>query len=243
MLSIIADTHTHTIASGHAFSTISEYARAARERGLRFLCMTDHAPRIPGAPAPVFFMAVKSLLPQELDGVYLLRGVEANVVGWNGELDLPQTLLHTLEWVIASMHVVVIDPADVQAHTNAWLQIAKNPDVDVLGHLGDGRYAFEHEPVVRACAQYGKIIEINNHSFSGRPGSNENCRDIARLCARYRVPVVVATDAHFWDAEGRFDQSLAMLEEIGFPEELILNADYDRFASVLQEKTGRTFVR
>lgn len=241
MLSIFADTHTHTIASGHAFSTVTENAREARERGMRFLCVTDHAPALSGAPAPVYFQAMISILPPEIEGVHILRGVEANVIDWNGSLDMPSERLRALEWVIASMHRIVIEPADAASHTRAWLAVAQNPDVDVMGHLGDPHYPFDHEAVVRACAEHGKIIEINNHSFTGRRGSEENCRDVARLCMRYRVPVVVSTDAHFWGVVGRFERSLGMLEEIGFPEELILNADFERFAEVARKKSGRVF--
>ena len=240
-MKIIADTHTHTVASGHAYSTITENARAARERGLRFLCMTDHAPKLLGAPTEVFFGAMMNILPPEIEGVHILRGVEVNILDREGNLDLKPRILAGLEWVIASMHNIVYEPEDVAAHTRAWLAVAENPDVDVMGHMGDGQFAFEHDEVIRACARNGKIVEINNHSFEARRGSAENCRDIARLCMKYGVPVVVSTDAHFTNAVGHFEHSLAMMEEIGFPEEMILNADFGRFAKVAAEKSGRVF--
>ena len=39
----IVDTHTHTIASGHAYNTILEMAKAASEKGIKLLGITDHA--------------------------------------------------------------------------------------------------------------------------------------------------------------------------------------------------------
>ena len=195
-MKIIADTHTHTVASGHAYSTITENVRAARERGLRFLCMTDHAPKLLGAPTEVFFGAMMNILPPEIEGVHILRGVEVNILDREGNLDLKPRILAGLEWVIASMHNIVYEPEDVAAHTRAWLAVAENPDVDIMGHMGDGQFAFEHDEVIRACARNGKIVEINNHSFEARRGSAENCRDIARLCMKYGVPVVVSTAFH-----------------------------------------------
>lgn len=44
------DTHTHTILSGHAWSTLSENCRAAREKGMKGLCLTEHGPAIECAP-------------------------------------------------------------------------------------------------------------------------------------------------------------------------------------------------
>lgn len=43
-MDIVVDSHTHTIASGHAYSTILENALAAKNKGLKLLCTTDHAP-------------------------------------------------------------------------------------------------------------------------------------------------------------------------------------------------------
>ena len=114
-MKIIADTHTHTVASGHAYSTITENARAARERGLRFLCMTDHAPKLLGAPTEVFFGAMMNILPPEIEGVHILRGVEVNILDREGNLDLKPRILAGLEWVIASMHNIVYEPEDVAA--------------------------------------------------------------------------------------------------------------------------------
>ncbi len=237
----IADTHTHTLASGHAHSTVMENASAAKARGLGFLAVTDHACAIPGAPTELYFSSLPNTLPSAYGGIHLLTGCEANVIDDLGALDLSECILKKLDWVIASMHTLVLEPMDRERHTKAWLGVVENPEVDVLGHTGDGRYAFDYERVVKACAQNGKIVEINAHSFLARPGSHDNCRAIARCCARHGVRVVVSSDAHFAGSIGAFEQSVAMLEEIGFPEELVLNADLNRFKSYLKQKTGRDF--
>ena len=237
----IADTHTHTIASGHAFGTIMENAAAAKAKGLRFLCVTDHTESIPDAPHELYFRGLFKMLPEEVNGVYLLSGCEVNVLDETGALDLSERTLEGLNWVIASMHTLSTKEMTVDECTQAWLNIAQNPNVDVMGHLGDERFPFDHERVIAACAKYNKIVEINAHSPKTRPGSVENCRVIARLCAKHRVPVVLSTDAHFPTAVGVLDVSIRLVEEINFPQELILNIDEKRFAKVLTEKTGRVF--
>lgn len=238
-LTFVADTHTHTLACDHAFSTMHENIAAAKERGLKFLCMTEHAPMLVGSPSIIYFSSILHL-PCMIDGVILLKGAEVNIHDYEGALDLSENLLQKLDWVIASMHLPTLTPSTVEAHTSAWLAVAKNPLVDVIGHAGDGRYVFDYEPVIRAFADNGKIVEINAHSFTARKGSAENCVTIAKLCARYGVQVVVSSDAHIHTNVGRFDESVVMLKEIDFPRELILNADYDRFLSIAREKSKKT---
>lgn len=235
-MKIIADTHTHTIVSSDAFSTLYENVQAAKKRGMAHLCVTEHVFSVlPNAPRPEYFRCMHAL-PREIDGVEIVRGVEANVIGYDGALDMPADVLDWLEWVIASMHTAALAPAGVKEHTSAWLAIAENPSVDVIGHCDDPRFAFEIDPVARAFARNGKIVEVNEQSPVVRPGSEEICREMLRACMKYSVPVVVGSDAHFVDKVARFDHSLAVLEELGFPQELVLNADEERFVGLLAAK-------
>ncbi len=240
-MNIICDTHTHTIASGHAHSTVLENAAEAARMGHRFLVISDHAPKIPGAPTELYFRSMKHVLPESALGVYLLCGCEVNVLDETGALDLPSEILDELDVVIASMHTPTFPPKDAEAHTRAWLAVAENPSVDIIGHAGDGRFAFDHERVIPAFKANGKVVEINDHSFKVRKGSYENCRAIARLLKKYEVPVVVSTDAHFAPFVGKAEASLEALRDVDFPEELVLNADARRFADWLSKKGGRVF--
>ena len=234
-MKIIADTHTHTIYSGDAFSTALENIQAAKARGLSHICITDHAHSVPRAAAPAYFTKL-FLLPKEYEGVKVIGGVEANIIDYDGSLDMPEHILRGIDWVIASLHTEVIAPAGKAEHTKCWAAIAENPLVDVIGHCGDPRYCFDIEPTIKLFAHYGKVVEINNHSFHSRKGASEVCREVARCCMRNDVPVVVSSDAHFAGYIGDFDDAVRMLTEINFPEELILNADSSRFTDFLERK-------
>ncbi len=240
-MKIVADTHTHTLASGHAYSTVLENIRAAKNAGLSFICLTEHCPKMKDAPKLSFF-SNQYCIPDIVEDVIVLKGAEANILDYNGGLDLPPKILEKLDWVIASYHNPVCPPGTLKQHTEGWLKIAENPDVDVIGHCGDGRYLFELEKVIRKFKECGKIVEINAHSFLVRPGTSFNCRQIAQCCAKFEVPVVVSSDAHFCMDVGNVKAAVDMLEEIGFPEKLILNTDYGRFLELAQHKTGRKFV-
>lgn len=71
------------------------------------------------------------------------------------------------------------------------------------------------------------------------PGSRENCRDIALICKKLGTKIVVSSDAHNCYQIGIFDHAIAMLEEIDFPEELIMNVNGARFLAFLKEFHSR----
>ena len=161
-IKIIADTHTHTIISSDAFSTLLENIHAAKEREIKYLCLTEHVYSVlPDAPKPSYFKSMHAL-PREFEGIKLVRGVEANIIDYDGKLDMPSDILQWLDWVIASLHTGAIAPATEKEHTRAWLSVAENPDVDVVGHCADPRYAFDIQSVIKAFAKYEKIVEVNN---------------------------------------------------------------------------------
>ena len=59
VMKILVDLHTHTIASGHAFSTLKENIDEAKKKGLRILGTSDHANSMPGAPDDFFLKTIK----------------------------------------------------------------------------------------------------------------------------------------------------------------------------------------
>lgn len=236
-MKIIADTHCHTIASTHAYSTVTEIASAAYKAGLYAVAVTDHARTMPGAPGRWYFKNLQ-ILPRWLEGVLLLRGAEVNVLDSEGTLDEPPKILDELDWVIASIHKeVYTGEHDVEACTNAWMKIAQNPYVKVIGHSGSDLFQYDYESVIKEFGRQGKLVEINENTFNVRQASVPHCKVIAQLCKKHGVRVVVNSDEHFHTMVGKVDRALALLQEIDFPPELIVNGDKDRFEQFLRENT------
>lgn len=223
------DTHTHTVLSGHAWSTIMENARFAADTGLKGLCTTEHAYRIPGT-APHFLPGTFPMLPAELFGVRLFMGLEFNIIDFEGNVDsYRRKYFDKIDFGIASLHRDAIAPGTVAQHTETYLAVLKNPLVDVLGHPGTKAFSCDIPAVVAAAKDENKMIEINNNSFIARPGGRENCLRFARECKRLDVRVCVASDAHFAYGVGVVNHCMELLDEANFPPELILNLSYARF--------------
>ena len=57
------DLHTHTIATGHAYGTITEMVHAAALKDLPILGITEHAPSMPGSCGEMQFCNFKVIPP------------------------------------------------------------------------------------------------------------------------------------------------------------------------------------
>ena len=221
----LLDVHTHTIASGHAYNTIMEMAKAGFDKGLKLLGITEHAPMMPGTCHAMYFHNLK-VVPRTMCGIELMLGAELNILDYDGHIDLDTRVLKQLDLKIASLHSVCIQPGTRKENTQAVLGAIHNPLVDIIGHPDDGRYEVDYEALVQGAKEYGKILEVNNHSIvpnSFRQNARENDVKMLKFCMKYQVPVVMDSDAHFDTHIAEFDAARGLLEELDFPEELVVN--------------------
>ena len=234
-MNIIGDMHTHTLASTHAYSTITENCKSAAEKGIKIIAMTDHWGEMPDSPHIWHFDNLR-VLPRHICGVTVLRGVETNILNNEGELDMPRKTLENLEWVVASMHRQVYEPSTVQNHTVAYLKAAEDPIVDVIGHCTTAMFPIDFEKCIKKFKECGKLVEINESSILYKKGSYENSYEVLRLCKKYEVPVVFDSDAHYCELIGVVDTAKKIASEVGFPEHLVINSDFDRLAEFIRCK-------
>lgn len=236
-MDIVVDSHTHTIASGHAYSTIIENATASKEKGLKLLCTTDHAPEMPGAPHYWFFNNQR-ILPRFLHDVGIVRGVEANILNIEGCLDLAPSSYQHLDWVIASFHEPVFSPATEDIHTQTLVNVIQSGKVDVLGHLGNPNYPFDIKTVLESAKVHNVAIEVNNTSLTGksRKGSDVRCSRIVEIGKEVGVYFTTGSDAHFCEEIAKLDLAVALLERYGVAQEKIITTSTARFLSFLLQR-------
>lgn len=237
-MKILVDTHTHTIASDHAYSTILENAAAAARAGLEGLAITDHAPPLSDAPRIGHFRNLR-VVDRVVEGVTVLRGAELNICNADGEMHVQDDDLRELDYCIASIHPVLYASNDPAENLRAYMGAMKNPRVKILGHPEDGRAPVDFAALARAARDSGTLIEVNNSSLRSityRVNTRENMTAMLRACEDCGAYICLGTDAHFATAVGRFDESLALLEELRFPEELVANTSLEKFLSLIGKK-------
>ncbi len=233
---IEVDSHTHTVASGHAYSTLAENVEAAAAGGIKLLALTDHGPAMPGAPHFWFFKNLR-VIPRVMQGVGILRGVEANIINFKGELDIDADLQQQLDIVLGSFHEPLIAPATRTVHTDGIVKAMASGKIDVFAHGGNPSFPIDVEEVAKAAAFYKVLVEINNSSFTtSRPGSEKNCAALAEAVARHDGWLTLGSDAHIASKVGVFDECLAFIEAIGFPQDRIINHSGRKLLEFLKGK-------
>lgn len=239
MYQIKTDCHVHTIFSGHAYSTVEECAVYAAKQNMEGIVITDHFCPIREEEygekiVPIINLTV---LPPYIQGVRIMRGMEADILDLDGHLanynimhegkSVLETAWKDSELVIASVHrgpgKMETDRNDVSGNTEMYIKVLQNQKVNVLGHVGRSGYKFDMLPVIREAGRLGKALEINEASSRFGTQIPSICRRVAELCAQEKTMIMVNSDAHSAHSIGIYQESIRMLEEIHFPEELIAN--------------------
>lgn len=231
-MKLIADMHTHTLASDHAYSTLIENINSAREAGLKYIAMTDHNINMEDAPHP-WHLGNMRAIPKVVNGIRVIRGVEANLIDHKGNIDIFEDYLYDIiEWIVASYHHPACMPSTKDEHTESYLRLLDNPRVNVIGHCVTEDFDFDFDEVMAYCTEKNRLIELND---SRLPRENERYKKILKACEKHGTKIIVNSDAHFCARVGEFSKSIDLLKSIDFPEELVVNADLERFESYISE--------
>lgn len=233
----IIDLHTHALASGHAYSTVKENIEYAKINGLKYYGLSDHSVNMPGGPHIFYFHNLK-VLPKEVDGVRILKGMEANIIDYDGNIDVDiDKYLRGLDYMIASLHTVCLEPGTKEENTRATLNAMDHELVKIIGHPDDGRYELDYEAVVKKAKEKNILLEVNNSSLdphSFRPNARENYRELLSLCKEYGVRIILGSDAHICYQVGKFEDAEKLLEDLDFPKELVINYHEDEILEFFQ---------
>ena len=152
MKKVLLDAHTHTVASGHAYSSLQEMAKAAADMGLEVLGITEHGPSVPGT-CPTLYFKNMFVVPRQMYGIRLLMGCEINILDTKG---------------IAGVHAAWYQAGTKEENTQGMVNVIKNPRIHIISHPGDGSCELDFEPLVLAAKEANTLLEVNNHSLAPR---------------------------------------------------------------------------
>ncbi len=191
----LLDVHTHTIASVHAYSTLREMITAAKEKGLKLIGISDHAPSMPGAFHEFYFCNFK-VIRRDAYGIDLIMGVELNII------DREQNTA-ALIGAMKNPKVKIIGHPDnpkYPVNFDALAQTAK--ENHVLLECNNSSYA----------------------PGGSRQGSRELAGELLAACKKHGTMVIMGSDAHIDLDVGNHTCAQELIKKYQFPEELVINS-------------------
>jgi DNA polymerase (family X) len=195
---IRGDLHCHTTWSDGKAS-VYEMGLAARERGYDYLAICDHTESVRvvrGLDAEGVRRQGEEVAEanERLAPFRILRGTECDIRR-DGSLDLPDTLLAELDWVMASVHAGQRAPREeltdrvVEALRNPHVSALSHPKGRIINHRDEN--ALDLERVFETALEHGTALEVN-----GLPDRLDLRGEHIRLAVEAGVSIVVSTDAH-----------------------------------------------
>ena len=112
----------------------------------------------------------------------------------------------------------------------------KNPYIQIIGHPDDGRFPVDYETLVCAAKEEHVLLEVNSsslHPQSNRLNARENYLVMLELCKKHKTSIILDSDAHCEADVGNHSRAHELLEEIDFPEELVVNTSLEKAASFI----------
>jgi DNA polymerase (family X) len=195
---IQGDVHMHTVETDGK-CTIEEMALAARDRGYKYMAITDHSKNLAFANglddkrAEAHVKRIREV-GKTIEGITVFAGIEVDILA-DGELDLSDSVLEQMDIVIASIHSHFNQ--ETQQVTDRLLRVIENPHTSVIGHptgrmlLRREGYNFDCDKVFSAAAKAGVAMEHNAYP------DRLDLRDLhLRMAKAKGVKFVVNTDAH-----------------------------------------------
>lgn len=192
------DVHMHTVETDGR-NSIQEMAEAARDRGYKYMAITDHSKNLAFANGLDDKRAVEHIARiraanDAMDGIRIFAGIEVDILA-DGSLDLSDSVLEQMDIVIASVHSHFDQLPDEM--TARLLKAIANPNVSLIGHptgrllLRRDSYAYDMEKVLDAAAQYKVAMELNAY-----PDRLDLCDRHLRMAKQRGVKIVINTDSH-----------------------------------------------
>jgi DNA polymerase (family X) len=231
------DVHMHTIETDGR-NTIVEMAEAARERGYKYMAITDHSKNLAFANGLDDARAVEHIARiratgEKMEGIRIFAGIEVDILG-DRALDLSDSVLEQMDLVIASVHSHFNQSAEEM--TARLLKAIENPNVSIIGHptgrilLRRDAYPYDMDAVLEAAARNKVAMELNAY-----PDRLDLCDRHLRMAKQYGVKIVINTDSHHTTHMEKIRYGVLQARRAWLTAEDVLNTlPVERFASAMK---------
>lgn len=240
---LTSDYHTHTVFS-HGKGQVIDNALKAKEKGLLELGISDH-----GFSHPAFGLTKRKvpkikqlcLKATQETGVKVLLGIESNIIGTDGTVDLKEQMYDNFDLFLAGIHKFVlykfgtifslflpnliapifnknnVSKSLIRENTKTFINVIKKNPVDIITHINFGCFTDPVE-VAKVASDYGTYIELNSKKVHL---SDEELYNLTKTGVNF----VINSDAHTPDRVAEISLVEQLLDRVNVPKERIMNID------------------
>jgi len=203
---IKGDLHCHSKWNG-GNNSIKELAIAAKEMGYEYLGISDHTKFLKierGLDEKDLIQQRKEINELNFqfqiigsDKFRILQGAEVNILN-NGSIDINDTALKKLDYVIAGIHSNFKMPKEKM--TERIIKAIKNPYINIISHpfgrilKKRDKYECDFNKILRAAKKFRTVLEIN-----AQPKRFDLNDKNIRKCREMGVKMTINSDAHYLD--------------------------------------------
>ncbi|NLW46460.1 MAG: PHP domain-containing protein [Firmicutes bacterium] len=246
--SVFADYHTHTVYS-HGSGTILDNVKAASIKGLEEVGIADHGPANWGHIGSTSLRVFEEIIDEvkeiqtQFDQLKILAGTEANIISYQGELDVPLEMQRKLDQVLAGFHVS-IRPKSLEDgvkfltqwtlgklskkqktkarndNTKAIVAAVYNNEIDIITHPGLN-ISIDTPELARACVKMDTALEIN-------AGHGIKSVEFIRAAAREGAKFAIGSDAHTPENVGKLETGVKAAQSAGLSPDQIINVRLEK---------------
>lgn len=234
---LCVDLHSHTFFSKCGIHSHIEMLTAARERGLAGLALTDHGPALEGRHPSTLYERME----QPVDGIRHLKGIEANVTGEDGSIDVPPWMIRHLDVVLLGQHLRF----DLSSPAADWTGVMvtamrRNPWVDLISHPTEVSFPMDMATLAAEAKKLGMALELNNSKVARQPDHKDRFLRLLACCRETGCRIAMCSDAHTVNEIGRDLEARPLLEESGLAASQVVNATVESaFAFIAERRAVR----
>ena len=235
-MNLIGDFHTHTTYT-HGISTIEENVKKAQELGLKAIAITEHSDQskyhIKHGDLDKMRADIESI--KNKYNIKILLGIEANLISRNGDIDISDEELNSLDLVVLGFHKMTkVKPLEffkfvlpnllrkkpinkqIERNTQAYLNAIEKHRINILAHLNYAGCYVDCERIAKEKKKKGIYIELNGKRI------NFSKSDIDKM-VKTGVQFIIDSDAHDINSVGKNHRAFNLIEKYNIPLNQIVN--------------------
>lgn len=222
------DLHIHTVASRHAHNTILEYINQAKKLKMKVIGISDHGPDCSTTLTDQIYFRELKRMPDMINGIRVLMGTEANIIGQDGALDIIDKTIDRLDYVMAGLHYAsAYQDGGRETNTRSMINAISSGKFDIITHPFDNKKLdFDIVRVCQTACDCKVLPEVNLSYFNEEDMTTallENLKTMINVVKKHKWKVIVNSDSHnIWElADDRPLKSYK--KQIGLTDDLVIN--------------------